>query len=113
MKRTMSFRLSDETNEILERKASALDLSKTKVLECMIHEFSPSTLEEKIQQKKDRNNVLRVFLANQQPDTTIKKAWNNGFSNGWDLFQLRKSTSLFRTSRSEITKHWLEQKILK
>lgn len=109
MKRTMSFRLSDESLNILSKKASIHGLTKTAVLEAFIKEFSPSTLEEKFQQKHDREKALRTFLET-KPDSKIReKAWKNGFSNGWNLFQMRKSTSLFRTSQSPITKNWLQQ----
>ena len=97
MKRTMSFRLSDEAENILKRKALALSLNKTAVLETMIQEFSPSTREEKLRQKEDRKLALRAFLDTKS--RSIEKAWRNGFSNGWMQFQGRKTTSFFRVSK--------------
>ena len=110
MKRTMSFRLSDEALNIIEKKASIQKLSKTKVLECMIHEFSLSTWEDKRKQLENRNKALRIFLSTKSK--SIKKAWIDGFLRGWEQFQIRKSTSLFRISESPITKDWWKRKSL-
>lgn len=110
MKRAMSFRLSDETLNIIEKKASTHNINKTKILECMVHEFSLSTLEDKRKQLENRNKALRTFLKTKSK--SIKKAWIDGFLRGWEQFQIRKSSSLFRISESPITKDWLKQKDL-
>ena len=94
MKNAISFRLTDEAKNILERKARILSLNKTEVLESMIQEFSPSTREEILRQKEDHKEALRAFLNTKS--RSIEKAWRNGFSNGWRQFQIRKTTSLFR-----------------
>ena len=103
MKHTMSFRLSDKAQNILEKKARVWNLSKTAVLECFIQEFSPSTKEEKFQQKENHRKALRAFLdslsPSDDPKTCIEKAWRNGFSNGWMQFQIRKSSSLFKLEK--------------
>lgn len=104
MKNTTSFRLTDEAKSILERKARVLNLNKTEVLESMIQEFSLSTFEERRQQRRNREKALRAFLDTEPKgkyDVAFirKKAWNDGFTNGWRQFQTRKSTSLFRISK--------------
>jgi len=110
MKNTISFRLTDEAKNILERKARILSLNKTAVLEAMIQEFSPSTREEKLQQIKDRNKAFNSFLNPESKSSTffvkktktnekIWKIWINGYLNGWMQFQVRKTTSLFRVSK--------------
>jgi len=97
MKNTISFRLTDEAKNILERKSRVLNLNKTAVLEAMIQEFSPSTREEKLRQKEDHKLAFRAFLDTKS--RSIEKAWRNGFSNGWMQFQVRKTTSLFRVPK--------------
>jgi len=96
MKSAISFRLSDESKNILKTKSLAFNMSKTAILECIIREFSPSTNDEKLHQIRDRNKAF-IFFMNTHPNPTIKNAWGNGFKAGWEQFQTRKFSSLFKS----------------
>ena len=92
------YRLSEEAKEILERKAQALKISKSKVLEWMILEFSPSTGCERYEQFHRKHEAEDKYLKDHISRTFsgIRDAWRDGWKTGWLHFQIRKSTHPFK-----------------
>jgi hypothetical protein len=94
MKKSTSFRISKEASDILKIRSSVFKISQTAVLESLIKEFSPSTDDEKNQQYINRELSFKIFDS-LNPNQSHRKAWMNGFKEGWKQFQTRKKTSLF------------------
>lgn len=90
-----SFRLSDEAKATLADIAKRWHTTQTAALEAIINEFSPSTPEERAIQGRDRQEALACFLR-ERPQASVMTAWKAGYSAGWELFQVRKLTSVFR-----------------
>jgi hypothetical protein len=91
----MSYILSGKAKEILERKSQALKMSKSKVLEWMIMEFSPSTNEERKTQGT-RQHKARAEYVKGHTVVSVGQAYRSGYLMGWHDFQIRKSTHSFR-----------------
>ena len=89
MSHPKSFRLSDEAISILKEKAKYFGLSQTKFIEAIIMNFTPSTPDEKLMQKRKRDEAFDNFKKT-NPDPSISKTWQNGFKHGWIQFQSRK-----------------------
>jgi len=114
MKKTVSFRLSENTTQILNKKSHILNISKTQLLESIVQDLIPSTSEEIFLQKKNREQAFVEFVKMQEVcNSFTEKAWKNGFKEGWQQFQIRKLSSPFRLSKNEETLNWMKGKLLK
>lgn len=83
---------------MLKEKAKYLKKSELEVLEWVIFEFSPSTMEERKIQKERKLKAEIKYLkehTNRLFDD-IQSAWRNGWKMGWLHFQIRKSTHPFK-----------------
>jgi len=82
----------------VRRKAQSLKVSKSRVLEWMRMEFSPSTANEKrIQMNRKYEAEVKYLIEHiNRTFDEIKDAWRAGYFKGWHDFQIRKSTHPFR-----------------
>jgi hypothetical protein len=88
-------KLPDENWKIVDRKARALGISQSDVINWMVQEFSPSTPQEiETQTKRWREDLLAYLRDN--PNATTQEAWRAGRKAGWLHFQIRKSTHPFK-----------------
>jgi hypothetical protein len=90
------YTLSDAASKEIERQAIRFKVSEKQVLEWMVNEFTPSTTEEKENQSRERSAAYRTFKFNTEYTPTIHSAWMNGYISGWNLFQSRKSKSIYK-----------------
>lgn len=95
MNRVVDFVITEESLKILEEKSRYFHVSKDVILDWMIKEFSSSTLEERKMQKENRDEKIKEFLGKSK-SLKLKRAWLYGYHAGWNLFQGRKSNSLYK-----------------
>jgi len=103
MKRSTTFRLSEEARSIIKEKAEEFHLSQVAILEYMVCEHSLSTKAEKLEQKRQHRIAFNNFLNSIHPridkHDDIASAWRQGFSEGWKQFQARKASSIFKKEK--------------
>ena len=92
------YKLSKEAQKVIKEKMHhGWDASK--VVEWMVMEFSPSTLEEIVEQVNRRNGTRTEYLKKLKSTAslqTLKEVWLHGWKTGWVHFQIRKSKHPFR-----------------
>jgi len=87
--------IPEELQFIIETKALLLGVTEEKILEYIIQEYVPSTPEEKRLQIHRRDTTMAKFIS-ENPNTGLAHAWANGYKVGWEHFQMRKSSPIFK-----------------
>jgi hypothetical protein len=103
MKRQYKILLSDEAIKIVKEKSKIFKLPMYSIIESMIMEFSPSTIEERQSVKAIYNLQLSKFVK-ENPNATLKQAFRHGYHWGWKLFQVRKETSMYEKYKKKLKK---------
>ena len=97
--------IPEKLQEIIKSKAIAMGVTEDEILEYIILEYVPSTLEEKKLQMKRRKQARDKFLSENFEHLLVsdtdrmlppEKIWNHGFRTGWEQFQTRKSSPIFK-----------------
>ena len=81
--------------EIINTKATLLNTTPEQIFEYMVMEYIPSTPIEKREQLHRRDTALAKFIK-EYPNSGVAHAWVHGFKIGWEQFQIRKSSTIFK-----------------